>query len=50
MVSAVNRRDLKSITQIHDRRDDFERGTRWAGIAFVLMFAFLSFGCVMWGW
>ena len=50
MVSAVNRRDIKSITQIHDRRDDFERGTRWAGIAFVLMFAFLSFGCVMWGW
>lgn len=49
-VSAVNRRDMRSITQIHERRDDFERGTRWAGIALVLMFAFLSFGAVVWGW
>jgi len=49
-VSAVNRQDIISITQIHKKEDDFERGTRWAGIALVFMFAFLSFGCVMWGW
>lgn len=50
MVSAFDRRDIKSIQHIHDREDDFERGTRWAGIALVLMFAFLTFGAVMWGW
>jgi hypothetical protein len=50
MVSTVSRRDIKSIQHIHDRRDDFERGTRWAGIALVFMFAFLSYGAVVWGW
>jgi hypothetical protein len=30
--------------------DEWERGTRWAGIALVLMFAFLTFGAVVLGW
>ena len=46
-VSAFSRRDIQSV---HDNRDNFERGTRWAGIALVLMFAFLSVGCVAGAW
>ena len=29
---------------------DYERGAKWAGWAFVALFAFLSLGCVLWGW
>ena len=29
---------------------EWERGTRWAAIALIAMFAFLSFGAVTFGW
>lgn len=32
------------------RRENFERGCRWAGLLMVGLFVVLSFGCVMFGW
>ena len=52
-MSTMRRRDLKSISQLEQerrRRENFEKGSRWAGIAMIAMFLFLSFGCVMWAW
>lgn len=37
--------DPKSIPE-----DNFERGTRWAGIALVLMFGFMLLGVILWDW
>jgi len=30
--------------------DEWERGTRWAAIALMAMFAFLSLGATLWNW
>ena len=42
-----------SISQLErerQRRDEFYKGSMWAAAAFCALFAFLSFGVVMWGW
>ena len=32
------------------RRENFDRGCRWAALLLCGMFAFLSMGCVVFGW
>lgn len=41
---------ISQLEQERQRRENFEKGSRWAGIAMVVMFLFLGFGCVMWAW
>ena len=51
-VSTV-RRDYRSITQAEReraRRENFLKGSTYAGVAMVALFVFLSVGCVVWGW
>lgn len=50
---ALAKPNYVSISQLErerERRESFEKGSRWAGLAMVAMFLFLSFGCVMWAW
>lgn len=50
---ALVKPNYKSIAQLEDerqRRENFEKGSRWAGLAMAVMFLFLGFGCVMWAW
>ena len=50
---ALVKTDEHSIAQLEAdrmRREEFERGCRWAGRALVGMFAVLSIGCVMGAW
>jgi hypothetical protein len=42
----VNRKNETIISQA----ENWERGTRWAGIALVLMFVAMSLGSVIFGW
>lgn len=49
----VSKPSYVSIAQLESeraRRENFERGSRWAALAMVGMFVLLSIGCVMWGW
>ena len=43
----TNRRNTHDMKRIPD---NFERGTRWAGIALVLMFGFMTLGAILWNW
>lgn len=41
---------ISHMEQERQRRENFERGSRWAAALLCGMFAFLSVGCVVFGW
>ena len=50
---ALVKHDLPSIAQLEEdrkKRENFDKGCRWAAALLCGMFAFLSFGCMIWGW